>query len=187
MARNRSANFAALTLNLTADNCLISFVHASTCKLRRKREVSIVVLRDDEAAAGIFVETVNDAGARNAANTAQLSAAMMKQRIDQRMFLVPSCRMDDQSDRLVQDQQRLVFMKNIQGHVFRLRFSRASLRPMNFNLFACAGSMSRLDGFAIDPDVAFFDQPLDCTPGDGGKFGAKIRIQPFCGERSIQD
>src|SRR5436309_15435400 len=78
MPGDGGTDFTALSLNVAANNCVIRLVHASAGELGRKGKVSIVVFRDHKAAAGFFVEPVHNAGARDTANAAELSAAMME-------------------------------------------------------------------------------------------------------------
>ena len=48
-----------------------------------------VVLGDDEAAAGLLVEPMHDAGSCHATDAAELAGAMMQQRVDERALFVP--------------------------------------------------------------------------------------------------
>ena len=66
-----------------------------------------VVLRDDENAARVFVETMHDAGTQLAADAAQI-AHVKEKRIHECAIGVADGRMHDQSRRLVHDDEPLV-------------------------------------------------------------------------------
>src|SRR6267378_3461648 len=60
VAGDRGANLTAFPLNFTADNRMINFVDLARRKLGGKRQVRFVVFGNDHAAAGFFIEAVND-------------------------------------------------------------------------------------------------------------------------------
>ena len=144
----------------------------------RQRDVRLIVLGDDEAAAGFLVEPVDDARPRHAADAAQRAFAMMQQRVDERVFLVAGGGMHDESGGLVDDEQRLVLEQNIERDFFRLCLGGPGFRPVNFNLFAGVRMMRGLDGLAVDADVAFFNQALQRAARGGGKFFAEKFVEP---------
>ena len=86
---------------------------------------------------------------------------MVQQRINQSMLFMAASRVNNQSRRFVQYEQRFVFKQDIQGHLLRLRLCRARFGPMDLDLFAGPRGMGWLDRAAIDADVALLDQPLD--------------------------
>ncbi len=142
----------------------------------------LVVFGDDEAAAGVLVEPVDDAGPRHAADAAQLPGAMMQQRVDERVFLVAGGGMDDEAGGLVQHEQRFVLEQNVERDFLRLRLGGPGVRPVDFNLFAGAGRVRGLDGLAVDADVALFDEPLQRAARDGGKLFAQKNVEPPAGQ-----
>ncbi len=153
----------------------------------REREVRLVILGDDEAAAGFLVEPVDDARSRHAADAAQRAFAMMQQRVDERVFLVAGGGMHDESGGFVDDEQRFVLEQNIERNFFRLRLGGLGFRPMDFNFFAGVRMMRGLDGLAVDADVAFFDQALQRAARGGGKFFAEKFVEPHGRQRFFDD
>ena len=85
-----------------AHNRLINLNDIAAGELFGKFKVGGVILGHDEAAAGVFVKTMNNAGPGHAANAAQLPGAMMEQRVDQGVFGMAGGGMNDQSGRLVE-------------------------------------------------------------------------------------
>ena len=60
---------------------------------------------------------MNNARPRNAANAAELRAAMMQQGVDKGVLVVSGGRMHNDSGGLVENQKRLVLEENFQGHI----------------------------------------------------------------------
>ena len=79
----------------------------------------LIVFRDDEAAARFFVEAMDDAWPFFAADAGK-GGAMMKQCIDQRVFPMTGARMNYQTGRFVDDDEIVIFKKNIERNRFRL-------------------------------------------------------------------
>src|SRR5881396_571569 len=103
----------------------------------------------DEAAACFPVETVNDARPFFSANTRQCGA-VVQQRVDQRVFAVTRSRMNRHASRFVDDDQIVVFEKNLQWNRFRsgLDFFRWWIRK--FNLIARSYHLVWPGGCAVE-------------------------------------
>ena len=82
--------------------------------------------RDDEQAARVLVQTMDDAGARHVRELRR----MMQQRIQQRAVPIAGARVDDEPGRLVHDEQRLVLGDDGKGDRFgqKRRFLRQRFR-----------------------------------------------------------
>ena len=100
-----------------------------------------IVLGDDEASAGFLVEPMHDAGARDAADAAELSGAVMQQGVDERAFLVSGGRVHDHAGGLVQHEQIIVFEQDVEGHLLRLRSRGPGVGPVNFDFLSGARRM----------------------------------------------
>jgi hypothetical protein len=74
-------------------------------ELRAQRRVRLVGLGDDQQAARVLVEAVDDAGPAHAADAREAVAAMGDERVDQRAGPVAGGRMDDEARRLVDDDE----------------------------------------------------------------------------------
>ena len=88
---------------------------------------------------------------------------------------------------LVEHQQNFVLEKDVERDFFRLRFGRFGLRPMDFHLFPGTRRVSGLDGAAIHPYVAFFDQALDRSARHRWELAAQKSIQPLRRKRSLDN
>jgi hypothetical protein len=128
---------------------------------------------------------MDDARAGDTADPTELAFAMVEQGIDEGMFLIAGRRVNDQAGLFVEHEEGFVLEKNFQRHLLGLGECRPGLGPMNIDLLAGTGGMRGLDDAAIDPDVTFFDQPLDGPAGDGGKFMAQEGVEPLGGERAF--
>jgi hypothetical protein len=60
-----------------------------------------IVFRDDQAAAGVLIQAMNDAWSGHTTDAAQLAFAMVKQRIDEGVLLVSGSGMNDYPGDLV--------------------------------------------------------------------------------------
>lgn len=172
VARNRGVNFAAQSAKLAADDGFVDFLSLARGKLGGEMEVRGVVLGDDEAAAGFLVKTMDNAGPGDAADAAEPPRAMMEQSVDESVRGVARGGMHDQSRRLVQGQQVVIFVKDFQGDVFRASLGHFGRGPDDGDDFASAGMMGGFRRAAVDADVALREQALDGAARDAGKFGA---------------
>ena len=73
----------------------------------------LVVLRDDQTAARLFVEAVNDSGPFFATDARQ-GRTMAEQSVNQSVLPMTSARMDDEPGRLIDDNDVLVFEENLE-------------------------------------------------------------------------
>ena len=103
----------------------------------------------------------------------------MQQRVDERVLLVAGGGMHDESGGLVDDEQGFVLEQNIERDFFPAAPWRV-WRPANGlqSFRPPRGWLRGLDGFAVDADVAFFDQPLQRAARGGWKFFAQKFIEP---------
>ena len=119
MSSNSFFNYARGFAQFSGDKREINFFHGARRKLDRQSSVRLIVFRDDEAAAGFFVETVHDAGPFFAADSGK-GGAMMKQCIDQGVFPMTRSRMNHETGRFADDNEIVVFEKNLQRNRLRL-------------------------------------------------------------------
>ena len=102
-------------------------------------EVGGVIFGDDQAAAGFFVQTMDDAGPGDAADAAEAAGAMMEQGVDQGARGMAGGGMDDNPGGLVQGQQVVVLVEYFQGNVLRSGRGRRGAGPGEGDDFAGAG------------------------------------------------
>lgn len=119
-----------------------------------------VVLGDDHAAAGVFIEAVHDAGAHLAADAAEV-VDVMQQGIHERAIGIALGGMHDESGWFVDDDDVAVLKEDRDGDVLRFDLDRHDLRDGHVDGIAVLQDGTRLHRSAVQGDVAFFDQVLD--------------------------
>ena len=183
VTRDCGADVPFVARQFTAENGEVDFFHVAPGELSRKPDVRFVILGYDEAATGFFIESVNDAGTRHAADAAELAFAMMEQGVDERVFFITRCRMHDDASGFVQHEQRLIFVNDFEGNIFRLGCGGLGFWDLNTHNFACARRVRGFRGFAVDRDMAFLDQPLNRAPRQGRELSSQESIQSLAGMR----
>ena len=182
MPGDGGVDFAGIARKFAAHNRVVNFPDLARGKLFGKCQMRLVILGNDEAAAGFLVQPVNDARPRDTADAAERTPAMVEQRVDECVFLVSGGRMYDEPGGLVQNQQRFVLEKYVERNFLRLRLSGPGFRPVNFDLLAGARAVRGFDRVAVDADVALFDQSFECDARNGGKFFTQKSVQPPIGK-----
>lgn len=108
-------------------NRKVAAMHTVIGKLRSETFMSGIGFGRDEQAGGVFVDPVNDPGARDAADPRQRSRAMVQQRIDQRARCVSRSRVDNHACGFVDHYKVIVFVRDIKRDILRLRLRRRSV------------------------------------------------------------
>src|SRR5437763_1461305 len=108
MPRDGGVDFALLTLHLAADNRVVNLFDFPAGELSGERDVGVIVLGDDQATAGLFVEPMDDTWPGDPPDAAEFPGTMVEQRIDERMLFMAGRRMHDQAGRFVEHQQSVV-------------------------------------------------------------------------------
>jgi hypothetical protein len=100
------------------DDGEIGFFHLSVRKLRRKSGVGLIVLCNDNAAAGFLVEAMNDSGAV-LFGTGGEGASVVQESIHKGTLLMARANVNDHPGRFVDHQQIGVLMKDLEGDILR--------------------------------------------------------------------
>jgi hypothetical protein len=129
MARDGDVNFATGTGPLAADDGFVGFFDLAGGELGGEAEVGGVVFGDDQAAAGILVEAMDDAGSGDAADAAEMTGAMMEEGVDESVGGVAGGRVNDQSGGLVEDEEVVILVENLQRDVLGEGFGRLDRGP----------------------------------------------------------
>ena len=117
-----------------------------------------VVLRDDHHAARVFVEPVDDAGTKLAANSAEI-AHVKQQRVDQRAVGVAGGGMDHHSGRFVDDHKIAVFKKNRERNLLRLGGGGGGSGDVDGGVLPLRDAYRRpRRGPPVEYDPSFFDE-----------------------------
>ena len=90
-------------------------------ELLRKRAMGLVVFGHDHQASGVLVEAVDDTRSLDAADAGQARAAMGDQRVDQCAGGVAGGRVNDKALRLVDHDDRVVFVNDVERNGLALR------------------------------------------------------------------
>ena len=118
-----------------------------------------VVLGDDERAARVFVEAVNNSRPFLAADSGEIFA-VSQQRIHQRMLLMTGAGMNDQARGLVEHEKILVLEQDLERHRLGFRFDSCDFRFTNLDDVARAHRIPRSSSFPIHDHERLADQRL---------------------------
>ena len=124
-----------------------------------------ICLSRNNHAGGVFVKTMHEAGALNAANAGK-RFAVMEQRIDKCARVSIAGGMDRHTSRLVHDNQRGVFIQNVDWNGFRFNvWKGAWVGKREENLIAGSELVAGLGRFPVYGYSTFSNQFLDICPG----------------------
>ena len=185
MARDRGLDFTGSFWEFAAENGVINLFHRAIAELVGKAEVRDIVFGNDQTAAGILVDTMNDAGARVTGDAAELAGAVVEQRVNESMLVIPGARVNDKIRWLIDDEEVAVFKENIERNFLGDQFEFFGFRPMNMDDVPCFWRVGGFDLAVVDFDVACINELLESSPGDGGELGAKVIVEPFTRERTL--
>ena len=139
----------------------VRLLDATILELAHQRLLRPVVARDQDQAAGVAVEAVDDARPVDAADGAvRLGPAPGQQRVDERAAGVAGRRVRDQAGRLVHDQHVVVLVDDVERDVVGLGIERLRRRHVEHHLRARLEQGVALDRPAGDGQPALLDQPL---------------------------
>ncbi len=88
-------------------------------ELPRQPFMRAVCFCHDKQAGRILINAVDDAGPSNAANARKPPRAVMQQSIDQRTIKIASRWVNDETRRLINDQQMIIFKHDVEWYVLR--------------------------------------------------------------------
>ncbi len=182
VAGDGGADVAAEFGDFAAHDGVVDLFESAPGELGLELLVGGVIFGDDEAAAGIAVEAVDDAWAGDAADAAELAGAVVEEGVDEGMLVVADARVDDESGGFVEDEEVVVFEEDMEGDIFGLGAGRFGLGPRDGNGLAGAGGVGGFDGGAVDADIAVADEALEGAAGDGGEGVVEVGIEAELGD-----
>lgn len=177
MARDCRVDFSGGFRHSATYERLINLHHGALGKLRSQTQVGGIIFGDDEAAARILVQTMDDAGPCHAANPAEFPLTMEQNGVHDSMLAVASTRMDHHSRRFVEHEKVFVLVQNIKGQVLGQHFGRFGFGPMHVNLFPRMRMMRWADHLTINANMTFFNQSLNRSSGDSRKLASQKGIK----------
>ena len=177
MASDRGLDLAVRHAGDSLDEREIGFFHQAVGELPGERLVGGVGFCDDEASAGFLVEPVDDAGPLDPADHAQ-AGAVEKQGVDQSAFRVSGTGMHDQPGRLVQHENRGVFMEDVERDVLRFGFSGFDFVGNRHAHFVSGTERLGWPGCgAVQEHAPLADECLEAHTGKSRQHRAQIPVQ----------
>ena len=114
--------------------------------------------RDDQTAC-VHVEPMDDARALLASDAGEAAAAMMQQRIDERIVVMACARMNWQSGGFVDDDEVVIFVEDIEVDRAGFNGGRFAWRDGDHeNITFVDFGAGIIEGLVVPPDMAGFDQ-----------------------------
>jgi len=138
--------------------------------------VSEIAFGDDDRAASVLVQPMNDTGPQRITALRERLAAAEK-RVDERPGKIPRSGMDSHAGGLVDDDEVIVFVKHVERDGFGFRFERSARLRLHSDAFAAFEFLARFGGLAVDENKAGIDEFLDAG---AGKFGG------VCGDKTVE-
>lgn len=185
VARDRNLDFAGLGARFAADDGAVGFFGAALFELGGEVQVGFVGFGDDDAAAGVHVEAMDDARPRDAGDAAELALAMMEEGVHKRPPVVAGRGVDNEARGFVDDNDVLVFEEDVERDVFGLGAGGNRFGPMDFDDIPSAGGMGRFDDSAVHADVPLLDHALEDAAADLGELVFKVEVEALHGQRLL--
>ena len=144
---------------------MVDAVDAVYAHLGAERLMGGIVFGNDEKAARVLVNAVDDARADGPADARQLPRAVVKQRVDERAVRVAGGRVHDHALRLVDNEQVVVLVHNVQRDVLGPGLDGLRVRQVDGVDFAGRHLILFVDGRAAAGHKPLLDQILQRTAG----------------------
>lgn len=139
--------------------------------------VSLVVFGDDDHTARFAVEAVDDAGAGGAAAGAEC-AEVVGECAGECAFPMAFSGVNDHAGPLVDDDDRIVFVKNTERDLLRLGSFAGSCDLVDDNDATFVESQRCFTGGVVDVDVTGVDCPAQGRAAEGGKLLGEKYVEP---------
>ena len=149
-------------------------------KLAGKAVMRPIMLGDDQEAAHILVQPVDDARSLHSANTGKAVAAMSEQSMHQRALLMAGCRVDDEACGFLEHQQMLVLVDDVEHRRLGLEGHGLELGNVDgqaLTVFDPAAGLGYL--LPVDAHMAVSDQALQARSRVAVKAFGKIAVEPL--------
>ncbi len=140
--------------------------------------MGLVVLGHHEKAGGAAIEAVDDAGTEDAPHSGQV-AHVAEQRVHQRPPGRSRARVDDESGRLVHDDEVRVLVDDGDRDVLRQWLGRDRGGHVDDGHLPGAKAGRGSGTGAVEPHVSLGDQRLESGPGEGGQPSGQPRVEPL--------
>ncbi len=175
---DRFVDDVAVVVEHAGDDGEVLFFDVTRFELLGQSVVGLVILGDGDDAAGVAIESMDDAGASGSAATAE-RGEVVGQSARESAFPMAFGRVDDHAGRLVEDDHRIVFVDNVEwDRLRRGAFARyIDLGDCNFPTgFKAKRGLGLVVG---NVDVAGVNGAADRGPAERGKSGGKKYVKPL--------
>ena len=149
-------DYACLFAQLPGDEREINLLDYALGKLSRQFSMRRIIFRDDKTAAGVFVETMHDAGPFFSTDAGQ-HGAMAEQCVDQSVLAMTGTGMNDEPGRFVDDDEIVVFEENVERNRFRPGVDLFRRRFGDFDLITGSQKLPWPSSGAVEADEADAD------------------------------
>lgn len=171
----------AVVRRAAADQGEVFLLDRAPGELLRELIVRLIVAGDQDHAARVAVEAMNDARATQSAGAAERWPEMKLQRAGKRPRPVAASRMDDHAGRFVDNDDVFVFKKDFEGDVLGTRGLAGQLGQRDDNALARLEAIGRLAASAVDRNAAGRDDATQMHPAVIGKMTGKEGVKPVTG------
>ena len=178
---------ACILPQIAVHHRLIDPVDTVNAHLFGKALMGGVIFCHHQQAAGILVDSVNDAGTDGAANAGQTTAAMVQQRVHQRPVRITRSRMDHHPLGLVHHQQVLVLIDDFQGDFLGLRLNGLGVRQQDRHSLSGAQLFFLVGGVAVTQHAPLLRQSLHRAAGKLTAGRSRPDVQTLSGSRLRYD
>src|SRR5215831_241939 len=148
-------------------------------KLPAERSMGVVRLRHHQQPGSVLVEAVNDARPFDPADARKAGTALCDEGVDQGAGSVSGSRMNDQALRLVDDNDRVVFVDDLERDRFAFRLGLLGGRKRHRNYVSGFDARSRIaDCVRRNFDFAGFDQGLEARTRQSRDVSGEDTVEP---------
>lgn len=132
---------------------------------------------DNDAARGVFVETVNDARALDSIDAGELVSAVMEKGVDEGAIGIACGGVNHHAVRFVEDDEVFVFVQDVERDVLRNEFEGDGFGDGDADEVTRVEGLFGFGGALVDEDVAFFDEGLQARARVFLELGGKVGVE----------
>ena len=133
----------------------------------------------DDAAGGVFVEAVDDAGSFDAADAGELAGAVEEESVDEGAVGVTGGGVDDEADGFVDDEEFVVLVDDVEGDVLGEDFGGVRFGDFDGDDVAGGNVVFGFGGEVVEEDVPGLQKGLDARPREFGEMGGEKNVEAF--------
>lgn len=180
IARNGEFDAAARGGEFSLHEREICFLNGARAKSFRKFRVGEIVFGDEDCSARIFVQAMDDAWPQGVAALRERLATTEKC-VDERAKRVSCSCVDGHAGGLVDDDEVVVFVKNVEGNGFGFCSERCARLRLNGDAFAAFELLAGLGGLAVDEHECGVNEFLNAGAGEVGAVYGDEAIEACAG------